>query len=161
MYEVLQLRCALCFLWFFSRDVLPFQSYWSLSCDHGLDFWRWVNVRTTNKPTPVRSQLKYRIPVWYSQPTDTQNTNTVLLAMTPKIPVETSVKHISQEESCDYSVPHISELSHRGALRTYLWFYSVSHVSKLWHRGVRKKTRIKLLNSISTQVSEVSHISEL
>ena len=34
-------------LYFSRRSVLPLQSYWSLSCDHGLDFWWGVNVRTT------------------------------------------------------------------------------------------------------------------
>ena len=29
----------------------PELSYWGLSCDHGLDFWRWDNVRTTTRRT--------------------------------------------------------------------------------------------------------------
>ena len=48
------IRFLFCFIC--SRGILPLQSYWSLSCDHGLDFLRWVHVRKT---TATRTTSQY------------------------------------------------------------------------------------------------------
>ena len=43
VYDLLQLFCVLCF----AEVLFPLQSYWSLSCDHGLGFSDELNTKAT------------------------------------------------------------------------------------------------------------------
>ena len=43
-----------------ARSISPYQSYWSLSCDLWLFFWRWVNVRSTSTYAGNPDKMKER-----------------------------------------------------------------------------------------------------